>query len=266
MLTRIGSVGSEFHREIVESGRLAAFLFFVALVGTFGFIRLSTHMIRAQVSWWPGNVSVGGTHVHHLVWGIFALLIFGYIGVAHDPASPWREIVAVLFGIGAGLTLDEFALWLELKDVYWEKDGRKSVDAMIIAAGLSAMALIGFSAYVKLADDVRDGVLAVIGFFGVVGIAIALVNAAKEKFGMAVLGLVFWPASVVSAARLAKPHSLWARVFYRRRKTLPHGERKLERSRARYPAAAGAGAGSPSSGSSPEPPASGSATAGQSSS
>ena len=133
MITTIASVGSEFQREIVDSGRLAAFLFFVALLGTFGFIRTSTWMIRKQVSWWPGNVSVGGTHVHHLVWGICAMMIFGYIGVVHQPDSPWREIVTVFFAIGMGLTLDEFALWVELKDVYWEKDGRKSIDAMIIA-------------------------------------------------------------------------------------------------------------------------------------
>ena len=91
-------------------------------------------MIRAQVSWWPGNVSVGGTHIHHLVWGILLLLIFGWLGIAVAPDSPWREICAVMFGIGTGLTLDEFALWLNLKDVYWEKQGRRSIDAVIIAA------------------------------------------------------------------------------------------------------------------------------------
>ena len=120
MLLSVGSVSSEFQTEIVDTGRLAAFLFFVFLLGTFGFIRTSTWMIRKQVSWWPGNVSVGGTHVHHLVWGICAMMIFGYIGVVHQPDSPWREIVTCLFAIGMGLTLDEFALGVELKDVYWE--------------------------------------------------------------------------------------------------------------------------------------------------
>ena len=234
MLTTIASVSSEFDREIVDTGRLAAFLFLVALLVTCGFIRISTHMIRAQVSWWPGNVSIGGTHVHHLVWGIFAMLIFGYVGVAWQPQSPWREIVSVAFGIGAGLTLDEFALWLELKDVYWEKQGRKSVDAMIIACCLAGIAVVGFSAWVALADEVEAGVFAVVGAFGVVGIAVAIVNAAKEKLAMALLGLVFWPAAAPAAARVAKPHSLWARAFYRPGSILPRGERKLERSRARY--------------------------------
>ena len=230
MITTHASVTSLFDRAIIETGRLPEFLFFIALLGTFAFIRTSTHMIRAQVSWWPGNVSVGGTHVHHLVWGIFALLIFGYIGVVAAPDSPWHEIVAVLFAIGAGLTLDEFALWLELKDVYWEKEGRKSIDAMIVAGCVAGIGLVGFSAWVDLADGVENAIFAAVGFLGAAGIAVALVNASKEKFGMAVLGLLIWPAAIVPAFRLAKPGSLWARRFYR-------GDR-LERARARYPDAA----------------------------
>ena len=230
MSPTIASIGSVFERAIVDSGRLSAFLFFVALLGTFGFIRMSTHMIRAQVSWWPGNVSVGGTHVHHLVWGICAMMITGYFGLVVQPESPWQEIITVLFAIGMGLTLDEFALWVDLKDVYWTQEGRKSIDAMVIAGCIAGMVLVGFSAWVDVADDVKNGVFALVGAFGLVGIAVALVNASKEKFGMALLGLVFWPAGVTSALRLAKPHSLWARSFYR-------GD-KLERARQRYPAGA----------------------------
>ena len=230
----VANVGGEFDREIVDTGQLAAFLFFIALLGTFAFIRTSTHMIRAQVSWWPGNVSVGGTHVHHLVWGIFTMLIVGYIGVVHQPESPWREILSVLFGIGAGLTLDEFALWLELKDVYWEKDGRKSVDAMVITGCLAGIASIGFTSWVRLGDDVATGVFAGVGAVGLVGIAIGLVNAAKEKFRMALVALLFWPVAAPAAVRLGKPHSVWARAVYRKRWFSPHGERKLERSKARY--------------------------------
>jgi hypothetical protein len=250
----LASIGSVFERAIVDTGRLPAFLFFVAFLASWGFIRTSAHMIRAQVSWWPGNVEVGGTHVHHLVWGILILLIFGWIGVVFQPDSPWHEVVAVVFGIGTGLTLDEFALWLELKDVYWQKDGRKSVDAVVVAAAICGLGLVGYAAWVDVADSVEAAVFAVVGFVGVLGLVAALINAAKEKFGMAVVSLIIPVVGVVGVLRLARPRSLWAKLFYREH--LPWGMRKLERARARYPeagaSAAAAAGGGPSSGPSGE--------------
>ena len=157
------------------------------------------------------------------------MMIFGYIGVVHQPDSPWREIVTVLFAIGMGLALDEFALWVELKDVYWEKDGRKSIDAMIIAGCATGILLVGFSSWVTLSDKLADSVFAGVGAFGLVGIVIAIVNATKEKLWWALGSLIFWPAGVVPAFRLAKPHSLWAQRFYR--------DDRRQRSEERYPAA-----------------------------
>ena len=209
------SIGSAYQHGIVDTGREAHFLFFVSFLLTFAFIRTSTHMIRAQVKWWPGNVSVGGTHIHHLVWGILLLLINGYIAVAIDPNSPWREVIAVFFGIGTGLTLDEFALWLNLKDVYWEKEGRKSVDAVIIAAAISGLLLISLRSWIDLTTKVADEIQAAVGGIGVLGVILALVNASKEKFGMAIWSIVLPVVGIPSAFRLAKPHSVWARLFYR---------------------------------------------------
>ena len=177
------------------------------------------------MSWWPGNVEVGGTHIHHLVWGILLLLIAGYVGVVIAPPSPWHEIVTVLFGVGTGLTLDEFALWLNLKDVYWSQQGRRSIDAVIVAATVTGMVLVGFTAWVDVATEVEDAVFAFVGAFGVLTILVAVVNLAKEKFGMALIGLFVPPVGLVGAFRLAKPGSLWAR-FYR--------ERKRARARARF--------------------------------
>jgi hypothetical protein len=209
------SVGSAYQHGIVDTGREAHFLFFVSFLLTFAFIRTSTHMIKAQVKWWPGNVSVGGTHVHHLVWGILLLLINGYIAIALDPTSPWDKVVAVFFGIGTGLTLDEFALWLNLKDVYWEKEGRKSIDAVIIAAGLSGLALISLRSWIDVTTDVADAIQAIVGAIGLIGVIVGLVNAAKEKFGMAIWSILVPVVGIPSAFRLAKPNSVWARLFYR---------------------------------------------------
>ena len=133
-----------YQRGIEVPGKELHFLVLVAFICSFGFIRTSAHMIRAQVSWWPGNVETkGGTHVHHLVWGILLLLVTGYVGVAVAPDSPWAELAAIGFGIGMGLTLDEFALWLNLEDVYWSQKGRQSIDAVIVAAALLTLTLLG---------------------------------------------------------------------------------------------------------------------------
>jgi hypothetical protein len=221
----LASIGSLYDRAIVDTGRQAEFLYFVAFLVTFGFIRTSAHMIRAQVSWWPGNVSVGGTHIHHLVWGILLLLVMGYVGVAIAPPSPWHEIVTVLFGVGTGLTLDEFALWLNLKDVYWSQQGRRSIDAVIIAGTVTGMVLVGFTAWLDVATEVEDGVFAFVGAFGVATILLALVNLAKEKFAMALVGLFIPLVGLVGALRLGRPHSLWARLY---------GEHKKARARERF--------------------------------
>ena len=225
----LASISSLYERAVVDTGRQAEFLFFVAFLASFGFIRTSAHLIRAQVKWWPGNVEVGGTHIHHLVWGILLLLVFGYAGVAIAPPSPWHEIVAVLFGIGAGLTLDEFALWLNLEDVYWSDKGRRSIDAVIVAAAVSGMVLVGFTAWLDVGKTIEDAVFAIVGSIGVTAIALALVNAAKEKFWMALASLILPPVGLVGAVRLGKPGSVWARLFYR-------GEAKRRRAAERFAA------------------------------
>jgi hypothetical protein len=149
-----------YDHHIQAPGKELHFLILIAFVCSFGFIRTSAHMIRAQVSWWPGNVETKtGTHVHHLVWGILLLLSMGYVGIATDIGTPWLELVAIAFGIGMGLTMDEFALWLNLQDVYWQEKGRQSIDAVVVTTVLLVIALLGLQFWI----DIYDAVLVLAG-------------------------------------------------------------------------------------------------------
>jgi lysyl-tRNA synthetase class 2 len=247
----VASIGSLYDRAIVETGKEPELLFLVSFLITFGFIRTSAHMIRAQVSWWPGNVQVGGTHIHHLVWGICTLLIVGYLMIAVDPGSPWREVFAILFGVGTGLTLDEFALWLNLKDVYWSEQGRRSIDAVIIAATFAGIVMIGLKAWLDVARGVEDAVVSVLGSFGFITILLVAVNFAKEKFVTGIVGLFVPPVALVGAIRLGREHSPWAKLFYgdEKRARAKHRiereaapfERAWERLRGRSQSPAGSG-------------------------
>ena len=211
----LASIGSLYERAIVDTGREPELIFLCAFLTSFALIRTSTHLIRAQVSWWPGNVEVGGTHIHHLVWGILLLVVCGYLGaVAGVDSEPWRYIVIALFGVGAGLTFDEFALWLNLRDVYWEKEGRRSIDAVIVVAILALIGVTGFGAWVETADTIANEVFAVIAGVGVIGAVAALAAAAKGRFALAGVGLVIPPVALYGAVRLAKPDSIWAHHLY----------------------------------------------------
>ena len=76
---------------------------------------------------------------------LYIFVLAGFIGFAVQPGSPWIEILAALFGIGVGLTLDEFALWLYLEDVYWSEEGRRSIDAVIVALTFFAVSILKIS-------------------------------------------------------------------------------------------------------------------------
>jgi hypothetical protein len=107
-------------------------------------VRGITHLIRAGIGPFH-NVSSGGLHIHHLVWGILLLLVVGYVWLieAGTTSSLLSSITAILYGVGAALTLDEFALWLNLQDVYWAGPGRESIDVVVIFAGLLSVGIWG---------------------------------------------------------------------------------------------------------------------------
>jgi hypothetical protein len=123
---------------------LASLAFFV----TFAATRAITHAIRAGRGPFH-DVETSGGHLHHLVWGILLLLGIGYlwliqVGTGGEGGAAWASpVTALLFGAGAALTLDEFALWLTFRDVYWEREGRLSVDAVVVFGSLLSIGLWG---------------------------------------------------------------------------------------------------------------------------
>ena len=123
------------YQQHVDDRREAALRMWVAFIVTFVFLRLLTFGIRFHLL--PvGNVVTGsGLHIHHFVWGIAILLIVGFLGI-----TLWSERLhvwlATFFGIGAALVIDEYALWLNLKDLYWLPEGRSSIDLAILIAAL----------------------------------------------------------------------------------------------------------------------------------
>ena len=225
MLVPLAGLQATFDSEIVDKGELPALLLVVSFGATFGITRFITHSIRSDRFPWLGNVEAGDTHIHHLVWGICLLLVAGLLAIAVQPPL---EVVAIVFGIGAALTLDEFALWLHLDDVYWSEQGRQSIDAVIVFAIVSGFMVVG--AYPVSFDDSGSGIGAVAGI--VVSLAIGwtfvIVCFLKGKLIWGVLGLYLPPIAMVTAFRLARPNSWWARKRY------DDDPAKLERSRERY--------------------------------
>jgi hypothetical protein len=190
-------------------GSGAAFLVLVAFLASFLAIRTSARLTRS-VSWWPGGVQAGGVHLHHLVWGICLMLLSGFLAFAAPAQAPWWHLYAIGFGVGAGFTLDEFALWVHLEDVYWTREGRSSVDAVVTALAFAALVVLGTRPFGL------DDPASVWGTAGTVALILAgvLVAAAKNRALLAVVGVFLPPFAFYGALRLARPSSLWARRFY----------------------------------------------------
>src|ERR1700689_4885822 len=139
--------GKVLHERILDRPRrqFASVFFFITFAG----VRAVVFAIEHQIP--PFHfIQHGGRHIHHLVFGIIILLGVGYgwladIGTGEDDTSLLlSRLMAILYGVGAALTLDEFALWLNLKDVYWSPEGRSSIDAVILFGALLAAGSWGF--------------------------------------------------------------------------------------------------------------------------
>ncbi len=196
-----------------DDGQRAGFVTLAAFLVTFLFIRTSARLMRSpRVTWWPGSVKTsGGLHIHHLVFGLGLVLPAGFLGILLLPESPLREILAALFGIGAGLMLDEFALLLYLRDVYWADEGRTSIDAVVLVTVASALVVLG-AAPLDLKN--ATGSVITIALVGLLEATVAAIALLKGKFVLGLAGVFVPLLAIVGATRLARPHSPWARWRY----------------------------------------------------
>ncbi|MEU1256922.1 hypothetical protein ACWHLZ_35510 [Streptomyces chartreusis] len=210
-------MGDWWQRNIVEPGKLPLLLALAAFVITFLVTRLITRMIRAGKGPFR-NIKTGSVHIHHVVPGIVLTIIGGFCAVAGGQRGFGSATAAVIFGIGAGLVMDEFALILHLDDVYWTEDGRKSVEVVVLTAALVGLLLLGFAPFGvnDLNDEEtqnRGTVLTTIGG----NFLIALIALFKGKPKMALFGVIIPFVALFGAIRVARPTSPWAKRFYRRR-------------------------------------------------
>jgi hypothetical protein len=204
---------------LTEQGRLPLFCFFIGMIIGFMFIRISVRLIRAQVRWWPGNVKPGGLHIHHAVFGVVFMLIGGVAGLTiPTDVVAWNAFAAFIFGVGAALVLDEFALILHLDDVYWQERGRTSIDAVFVAVAVTGLLVLGVRP-VFIEDVISsraDGLPSMAGVgIGLISLALAVLTLIKGKIWTGLLGLFIPVLLVVGAIRLARPGSPWARWRYK---------------------------------------------------
>ncbi|MHB8576071.1 MAG: hypothetical protein ACYDCQ_12155 [Dehalococcoidia bacterium] len=158
-----GTPGRLLHlyREHVEKEkREERFLIALSYIAMFLLLRFITHSIKdRRFTWLFHDVSSGksGLHVHHFVFGIIGLLIAGYIAIAlHPTRQRYLRLLAVAFGVCAALIIDEFALWLNLKDVYWTMQGRESVEAAFIVGALTSICVAGRGLFAAMGRDTRE--------------------------------------------------------------------------------------------------------------
>ncbi len=132
----IADIRDAFGSEL-DTGQQSALISWLAFTGTFSGVRGITHAIRSGKGPFK-NLSVGGEHLHHYMWGIGMLAGVGAIAVKGDEELRRHPATALVYGTGLALIVDEFALLLDLKDVYWAKQGRISVDL-----GVAGIAVTG---------------------------------------------------------------------------------------------------------------------------
>ena len=210
--------------------RAAMAAFTIGLLVTFLGVRINTRLIRAKVKWWFHDIeSQGGLHVHHMVIGVVLMVVAGITLIAALPQGLYLQLAALVFGAGVALTLDEFALILRLKDVYWSTEGRLSVDAVIVAVCAGMLLVLGIYPLGNLSTAGLTGVQGgvVIAVTIVVDACFAVVCLIKGKLWTGFFGLFIPFVGTVGAIRVARPGSPWAHKRY------PGRPKKLAKARHR---------------------------------
>jgi hypothetical protein len=212
-----------YETSVYEAGREPIFVALVAFLVCFAITRGYTRMARVR-GW--GSGSVHGVHLHHVVVGIVLALVSGTLIIGFEPVDNiWELLLCAVFGSGAALVLDEFALVFRLQDVYWSEEGRASIDAVIVALTVGVLVLLHVIPFDQ--DTSEDaGRWTLLGF--VVGhIVLVVVGLLKGKIWLGLVGIFVVFVALVCAIRLAKPRSPWARRFYK------PGSERLRRAEAR---------------------------------
>ncbi|MFI1176072.1 hypothetical protein [Streptomyces melanogenes] len=208
---------SWFNRNFVEPGKLPMLLALASFVLTFLVTRTITRLIRAGRGPFR-NIKPGGMHIHHVVPGVILTVVGGFGAVGSGRHGIGACVFAVVFGVGAGLVLDEFALILHLDDVYWTEQGRKSVEVVVLTAALVLLTLGGFSPLGvndMTPQEQHDRASFILTLW--INFCFVLIALFKGKFRLAIMGTLIPFVALIGAIRLARPGSPWARRFYRKR-------------------------------------------------
>jgi len=199
----MSSFFATFPMHVLDDAKRPLFFLLVGFILTFVLARVNTRVTRARGG---GGLGVGsivtraGLHIHHSVFGIIGMIVAGILEFAIHPGSPWTEFLALAFGSGAALTLDEFALILHLEDVYWTGEGRASIDAVILGVTFITLLLTGLTPrsigqvgdLVEMSRWVGSAII-------LSGGAFVIVSYLKGKLFMGTVGIFLFPVAVIGA-------------------------------------------------------------------
>jgi hypothetical protein len=232
-----------FEDDIIGRGRLPLLCCLIAFILTFFVTRTFVRLIRRRKGagrtpqWWePRNIHIGSKHIHHVVVGVVLVMVSGItlVTLSVNGHEPEFTATAIIFGIGAALVLDEYALILHLSDVYWEEDGRTSVDAVFAAVAVGGLLVLGLHPlmfFISLWQDTTHSTVlrAAVVLAMALTLPLAVLVVLKGKVWTGLIGMFFVPLLFIGAIRLSRPQAPWARYLYMSR--LNKMSRALQRER-----------------------------------